>query len=85
MTFSKRNLRNCSKFGYNILSLTTNQYGFDITTLQGTRWQGKDVMDMKSHTLFASGKEFGMGFVGDRSIKRNVLDFKRQMMREYVF
>ena len=30
---------------------------FDIKALQETRWQGKDIMDTKSHTLFYSGKE----------------------------
>jgi hypothetical protein len=38
-------------------------------------------MDMKSHTLFYSGKEegtreFGVAFVVKRDKKRNVLDFK---------
>jgi len=38
-------------------------------------------MDMKSHTLFYSGKEkgvreFGVAFVVERNMKRNVLDFK---------
>jgi len=52
-----------------------------ITALQETRWQGKDIMDMKSHTLFYSGKEgrtreFGVAFVVERNMKRNVLDFK---------
>jgi len=53
-----------------------------ITALQETRWrQGKDIMDMKSHTLFYSSKEkgvreFGVAFVVERNMKRNVLDFK---------
>jgi hypothetical protein len=38
-------------------------------------------MDMKSHTLSYSGKEegtieFGVAFVVERNMKRNVLDFK---------
>ena len=38
-------------------------------------------MDMKSHILFTSGEEkgtteLGVGFVVDRSMKRDVLDFK---------
>jgi hypothetical protein len=38
-------------------------------------------MDMKSHTLFYSGKEegtreFGVAFVVERNMKQNVLDFK---------
>jgi len=47
-------------------------------------------MDKKSHIFFVSGKEkgtreFGVGCVLDRSVKRNVMEFKRQMMRKYVF
>jgi exonuclease III len=57
------------------------QYKVDITALQETRWQGKDITDMKSHTLFYSGKEegtreFGVAFIVERNMKRNVLDFK---------
>jgi uridine phosphorylase len=57
------------------------QYRVNITALQETRWQAKDIMDMESYTLFQSGKkkgtrEFGVAFVVDRSKKRNVLDFK---------
>jgi exonuclease III len=56
------------------------QYKLDITALQETRWQGKDIMDMKSHMLFYSGKEegtreFGVAFIVERNMKRNVLDF----------
>jgi len=58
-----------------------NEQKFDIATLQGTRWQGKDIMDTKSHIAFASGKEkgtreFGVGFVVDRNMKRDAVDFK---------
>ena len=47
-------------------------------------------MGVKSHILFATGKEkgtgeFGLEFVVDRSMKRSALDFKRYMMRENVF
>jgi exonuclease III len=35
------------------------QYRRDITALQETRWQGKDIMNMKSHALFYSVKEKG--------------------------
>jgi exonuclease III len=57
------------------------EYRLGITALQETRWQGKDIMDMKSHTLFYSGKEegtreLGVAFIAERSTKRNVLDFK---------
>jgi hypothetical protein len=38
-------------------------------------------MDMKSHTIFYSGKEegtrgFGVAFIVERDMKMNVLDFK---------
>ena len=57
------------------------EYRLTITALQETRWQGKDIMDMKSHTLFYSGKEegsreSGVPFVVERNMKQNVLDFK---------
>jgi hypothetical protein len=57
------------------------EYGLGITAVQERRWQGKDLMDMKSHTLFYSGKEegtreFGVAFIAERSMKRYVLDFK---------
>jgi exonuclease III len=57
------------------------EYRLARTALQETRWQCKDIMDMKSHTLFYSGKEkgvreFGVAFVVERNMKRNVLDFK---------
>jgi len=49
--------------------------------LQETSRQGKDIMDMKSHTLFCSGKEegtreSGVAFVVERNMKQNVLDFR---------
>jgi len=66
-----------------LLSLLSQlkDYKLAITAVQETRWQGKDIMDMKSHTLFYSGKEggtreFGVAFVVERNMKRNVLDFK---------
>jgi exonuclease III len=57
------------------------EYRLAIMAIQETRWQGKDIQDMKSHTLFYSGKEegskeFGVAFVVERNMKRNVLDFK---------
>jgi exonuclease III len=57
------------------------EYRLGITALQETRWQGKDITDMKSHTLFYSGKEeetreLGVAFIVERSMKRNILDFK---------
>ena len=57
------------------------EYRLGITALQETGWQGKDIMDMKSHTLFYSGKEertreFGVAIIVGRSMKMNVLEFK---------
>jgi exonuclease III len=57
------------------------EYRLGITALQETRWQGKDIMDMKSHTLFYSGKvegtrELGVAFIVERSTKRSILHFK---------
>jgi hypothetical protein len=57
------------------------EYRIVITALQETRWQCKDIMDMKSRTLFYSGKErgtreFGVAFVVERNMKRTGLDFK---------
>jgi len=57
------------------------EYRLDTTALQETKWQGKDIMDMKSHKLFYNGKEegtreFGVAFVVERNMKQNVLDFK---------
>jgi len=57
------------------------EYRLAMMALQETRWQDEDIMDMKSHTLFYSGKEegtgeFGVAFVVERNMKRNVLDFK---------
>jgi exonuclease III len=57
------------------------EYRFAIMVLQETRWQGKNIMDMKLHTLFYSRKEegtteFGVAFAVERNMKMNVLDFK---------
>jgi hypothetical protein len=65
------------------------EYRLAITALQKTRWQGKDIMDMRSHTLLYSGKEggpreFGVAFVVESNMKRNVLDFKAVVERMCV-
>ena len=57
------------------------EYKFAITALQETRWRGKDMMDMKTHTLFYTGKEegtreFWVAFIVESNMKRNVLYFK---------
>ena len=57
------------------------EYKLAIMALQETRWQGTDIMDMKSHTLFYSSKEggtreYGVAFVVERNVKLDVLDFK---------
>jgi exonuclease III len=80
--FGTWNVRTLFKTGA-LLSLLSQlkEYRLVITALQETRWQGKDIMDMKSHILFYSGKEegrreFGVARVVERNMKRNVLDFK---------
>jgi exonuclease III len=82
LIFGTRNMRTLFKTGA-LLSLLSQlqEYRLAITALQETIWQGKDIMDMKSHTLFCSGKEegireLGVAFVVERNMKRNVLDFK---------
>ena len=82
LIFGTWNVRTLFKTGA-LLSLLSQlkEYRLDITALQETRWQGKDIMDMKSHTLFYSGKEkgtreFGVAFIVERNMKKNVLDFK---------
>ena len=51
LTFGKRNVRILFKTGalLSVLSLL-KEYRLAITALQETRCQGKDLMDMKSHT-----------------------------------
>ena len=83
LIFGTWNVRTIFRTG-GLLSLLSqlNEYRIAITALQETRWmQGKDIMHMKSHTLCYSGKEkgvrkFGVAFVVERNMERNVLDFK---------
>ena len=82
LIFGTRNVQILYKTG-SLLSLLSQlkEYKRAITALQETRWRGKDIMDMKPHTLFYSGKEggtreFGVAFVVERNMKRNILDFK---------
>jgi len=82
LIFGTWNVRTLYKTGA-LLSLLSQlkEYRLAITAIQETRWQGKDIRDMKSHTLFYSGKEegsreFGVAFIVERNMKRNVLDFK---------
>ena len=82
MIFGTWNVRKLFKPGALISLLSQlNEYRLVITALQETRWQGKDIMDVKSHTLFYIGKgggnrEFEVAFVAERNMKRNVLDFE---------
>ena len=76
LIFGTWNVRTLFKTGA-LLSLLSQlkQFKLEITALQETRWQGKDILDMKSHTLFYSGKEegtreFGVAFIVDRNMKR---------------
>ena len=83
LIFGTWNVRTLFRTGA-LLSLLSqlNEYRIAITALQETRWlQGKDIMHMKSHTLCYSDKEkgvrkFGVAFVVERNMERNVLDFK---------
>jgi exonuclease III len=79
LIFGTWNVQTSYKTGA-LLSLLSQlkEYRLAITAIQETRWQGRD---MKSHTLFYSNKEegsrdFGVAFVVERNMKRNVLDFK---------
>jgi len=82
LIFVTWNLRTLNKTGALLFLLSQlKEYRLAITALQETKWQGKDIMDRKSHTLFYIGKEggtreFGVAFVAERNMKRNVLDFK---------
>jgi len=89
LIFGIWNVRTIFRTG-GLLSLLSqlNEYRIAITALQKKRWQGKDIMDMKSHTLFYSGKEkgfreFGVAFVFERNMKRNVLDFNTFRTRSF--
>ena len=58
MVFGTWTVRTLYKTGALLsLLLQLKEYRLAIMALQETRWQGKDIMDMKSHTLFNSGKE----------------------------
>jgi exonuclease III len=90
LIFGTWNVRTLFKTGA-LLSLLSQlkEYRLAIMALQETRWQGKDIMDMKSHTLFYSGKEegtreFGVAIVVERNMKWNVLDFKADDERRCV-
>jgi len=82
LIFGTWNVRTLFRTGALLFLLSQlKEYWLAITALQETRWQGKDIMDIKSHTLFYSGKEkgvreFGVAFVVERNMKRIVLDFK---------
>ena len=89
LIFGTWNVRTLFRTGA-VLSLFSqlNKYRLAITALQETRWQGKDIMDTKSHTIFYSGKEkgfreFGVAFVVERNMKWNVLDFNTLRMGSF--
>jgi len=67
----------CSNIFQDLLSLLPQlkECRLAITAVQETRWRGKDLMDMKSHTLFYSAKEegsreFGVAFVVETECTR---------------
>jgi exonuclease III len=82
LIFGKWNVQTLHKTGALLSSLSQlKECRLAITATQETRWQGKDIKDMKSHTLFYNGKEmrrreFEVAFVVERKMKWNVLDFK---------
>ena len=58
LIFGTQNVRTLYKTGALLPFFSQlKEYRLAIKALQETRWQGKDIMDMKSHTLFYSGKE----------------------------
>jgi hypothetical protein len=82
LIFGKWNVRTLYKTGA-LLSLLSQlkEFRLSITAIQETRWQGKDIKDIKSHTLFYNGKEegsreFEVAFVVERNMKWNGLDFE---------
>ena len=83
--FGTWNVRKLYKTGALISLLSQlKEYKLAITALQETRWQDKDIMDMKSHTLFNGGKErgtreFEVAFVVERNMKRNTLSLRSSL------
>jgi exonuclease III len=82
LLFGTWNVRTLFKTGALISLLSQlKKYKLGITALQETRWRDKDIMDMKSHALFYSGKEegtreLGVVFIVETNTKWNILDFK---------
>jgi exonuclease III len=57
------------------------QYKTHIAAIQETKWHGKAIMDMKTHTILHSTKEEGrheqgVAFIADNIVKNNILDFR---------
>jgi endonuclease/exonuclease/phosphatase family metal-dependent hydrolase/ribosomal protein S28E/S33 len=58
-----------------------DKYNIDVAALQETKWLGSEITDMKSYTIFKSGKpsgnrEFGVAFIVNKKFKQLVTDFK---------
>jgi len=75
LTFGTWNVRTLFKPGA-LLSVLSQlkEYRFAIIALQETRWQGKDIWDMKSHTLLIQWqregtRENGVAFEVERNMK----------------
>jgi len=52
-----------------------------VVAVQKTKLHGSEILDLKSHTIFKSGKtrrtrEFGVAFVVDKKLRQQVTDFK---------
>lgn len=63
------------------LLLELERYKVKIAALQETRWNNKDISDVRTHTILSSGsttgtRQFGVAFVVDKSLKPQILDFQ---------
>lgn len=57
------------------------KYKIAIAAIQETKWHNKGISDLRSHSVFFSGKdggkrEFGVAFVVNKAYKQAILDFK---------
>jgi exonuclease III len=68
------------------ISTEMMKYKIDIMVLQEMRWQGQGRFDKPDYTLLYSGSkektgQLGTGFMMNKTMKRNLLDFERQNNR----
>lgn len=81
-SFGSWNVRSLFRTG-SIKTLLTEltKYKLDIVAIQESKLLGKEIMDMKTHTIFKSGKiegnrEFGTAFIVNKKLIPHVKDFK---------